>query len=124
MRKAPATINKKAAIAWCIYDWAVSAFPVIITTFVFATYFTEKIAINKIIGTAQWGDTIAIAGLIIAIVSPILGAIADNDGRRKPWLAFFTLCATVAAAMLWYAKTFAFIPALDFKLGGHRYYWA
>lgn len=97
MRKAP-------LFAWAIFDWANSAFPTIITTFVFATYFSEKVAINKIIGSSQWGKAIGIASLFIAILSPILGAIADNEGRRKPWLAFFSLLCIVATALLWYAK--------------------
>ncbi len=88
-------------LAWFFYDWANSAFPSIITTFVFATYFTEKVAVNKIIGTAQWGDAIAIAGILIAILSPLLGAIADNEGRRKPWLAVFSIITIIAAALLW-----------------------
>ena len=49
------TASKKQIISWAIFDWANSAFPTVIITFVFATYFTEKIAINKIVGTSQWG---------------------------------------------------------------------
>ena len=96
--------SKSAIIAWASFDWANSAFPAIITTFVFSTYFTQAIAKNKILGTAQWGDTIALAGLLIAILSPILGAIADYEGRKKPWLAFFSLLCITASALLWFAK--------------------
>ena len=94
--------SKKGIIAWCVYDWANSAFPTIIMTFVFATYFTKSVAKNTIIGTAQWGHAVAIAALIIGISSPIFGAIADHEGRRKPWLAFFTILCVIASAMLWY----------------------
>ncbi|WP_423063266.1 hypothetical protein [Candidiatus Paracoxiella cheracis] len=45
--------SKREIIAWCIYDWANSAFPTLILTFIFSTYFTEKIAINEIVGTSQ-----------------------------------------------------------------------
>jgi UMF1 family MFS transporter len=96
--------SKKSIIAWCIYDWGNSAFPTIILTFVFAAYFTGKVAINKIIGTAQWADAVAIAGLIIALSSPLLGAVADNEGRRKPWIAIFATLVIISAALLWFAK--------------------
>lgn len=92
-----------AMFSWCFFDWANSAFASIITTFIFATYFTGAIAKNKIIGTQQWGDAIALAGITIALISPILGAIADNEGRRKPWLAAFSLLAIFASFMLWFS---------------------
>lgn len=91
----------KTFFPWALYDWANSAFPTLITTFIFSTYFTEKVAINKIVGTHQWGDAIALAGLIIAITSPVFGAIADHEGRRKPWLFIFTLLCIVGSALLW-----------------------
>ena len=94
----------RSIFSWCLFDWANSAFPSIVTTFIFAAYFTEKVAANKIIGTSLWGDAIAIAGLLIAIVSPPLGAIADNSGRRKPWIGFFSLLCVISCAGLWFAE--------------------
>lgn len=99
-----ATHSKKAIIAWCFYDWAAASFSTVITTFIFATYFTQKIATDVISGTTQWGNAIALAGLIVAILSPFFGTVADYQGRRKPWLAICTLMAICAAALLWYAK--------------------
>lgn len=90
-------------IGWFFYDWANSAYPSIVITFIFATYFTKNIAANPILGTAQWGDAIAIAGIIIALLSPILGAIADYEGRRKPWLLACTLLNVFASTMLWFS---------------------
>ncbi len=95
--------SKKAIIAWCLFDWANSAFPAVVLTFVFATYFTQAIASNKIVGTAEWGNMIAIAGITIAILSPIFGAIADHEGRRKPWIAVFALFAILSSMLLWFA---------------------
>jgi MFS transporter, UMF1 family len=59
------------------------------------------VAANEIDGTAQWGFAIALSGLVIAILSPMLGAIADVGGRRKPWLAAFTGLAALVIALLW-----------------------
>ncbi|MEE9451274.1 MAG: MFS transporter [Gammaproteobacteria bacterium] len=96
--------NKKSIIAWCFYDWANSSFFTVVLTFVFATYFTETIAPDPIIGTSMWGNMIAISGLIIAFLSPILGAISDHEGRRKRWIFLFTALAVVASALLWFAQ--------------------
>ncbi len=94
----------KSLFSWCLFDWANSAYSSIVITFIFSTYFTQGIAANKILGTKQWGDAMALAGIIIALVSPLLGAIADNEGRRKPWLALFSITTIVASAALWYSK--------------------
>lgn len=91
-------------IAWSFYDWANAAFPTIIRTFVFASFFTQSIALNPIQGTQQWGYALALSGLIVAILSPFLGAIADQEGRRKPWIAFFTLLTIISSTLLWFSK--------------------
>ncbi|MBT7956540.1 MAG: MFS transporter [Rhodospirillaceae bacterium] len=95
----PAT--KKGLIAWCLYDWANSAFPTVVITFVFAAYFTKGVAKDVVTGTAQWGWAMSISALGVAIIAPILGSIADKGGRRKPWLFVFTVLTIIASALLW-----------------------
>lgn len=95
--------NKKVLVAWCFFDWASSAFPIIVTTFIFATYFTSHVASNEIRGTYQWANATALAGIIIAFASPIFGAIADHRGHHKRWLFFFTAICVIASALLWFA---------------------
>jgi UMF1 family MFS transporter len=97
-----APFDRRAVAAWCLYDWANSAFPSVITTFVFATYFTQAVAPDPVTGTAWWGHAQAVAGLAIAILSPVLGSIADLTGRRKAWLAAFSVINVLAVAVLWY----------------------
>ena len=70
--------DRKGIISWAIYDWANSAFPTVVITFVFATYFTQGIAANKILGTSQWGYTMSLSAMVVAILSPVFGAIADQ----------------------------------------------
>lgn len=98
-------MNRKAGtrgiIGWCLYDWANSAFPTLISTFVFATYFTQAVAENPNRGSEDWGFATGIAALAIALTAPVLGAIADRGGRRKPWLAVLTLIGAAATAALW-----------------------
>ena len=96
--------SRRGQIAWAFYDWANSAFPTVIVTFIFATYFTKGIAENEITGTSQWGYAMSLSALAVAAVTPVLGAIADKTGRRKPWLMAFTLLAVVCSALLWFAQ--------------------
>ncbi len=95
---------RRGLFGWCLYDWANSAFPTVITTFVFSAYFTKAIAADEISGTAQWGIAISLSGLFVALLSPCLGAIADHGGRRKPWMFVLTLLCVVASALLWLAR--------------------
>jgi len=95
---------RRGLFGWCLYDWANSAFPTVIITFVFSAYFTKAIAADEISGTAQWGIAISLSGLFVALLSPFLGAIADHGGRRKPWMFVLTLLCVVASALLWLAR--------------------
>ncbi len=87
--------------AWCLYDWANSAFPTVIVTFVFAAYFTKGVAADEVSGTALWGQAIGWSALIVALISPIVGAVADHTGPRKPWLLVATIGCVIASAALW-----------------------
>jgi UMF1 family MFS transporter len=95
-------VKRSVVSSWCLYDWASSAFPAVITTFVFATYFTKAVAPDPISGTAMWGHAASLAGLAIALHGPVLGAVADHGGRQKPYLAFFTGIAALACAAMWF----------------------
>jgi len=90
-------------ISWCIYGWASDTFPILITTFVFSTYFIGQMAPDKILGTYLWAKASTIAGLIIALTGPLFGAIADQGGNHKHWLGFFTFFCIVSTALLWFA---------------------
>jgi len=112
--------HKKAPVrglfGWCLYDWANSAFPTVITTFVFAAYFTKAVAADEITGTSQWGYAISLSGLAVAVLAPFLGAAADHAGRRKPWIAVFTVLSAAATALLWRAQPDAAFVVLALTL--------
>ena len=97
----PEGADRRGIIAWCLYDWANSAFPTVIVTFVFAAYVTNVIAETPEIGTGQWGLAMGLSGLVIALLSPVLGAIADQNGRRKPWIAVLSLICVAVGGLLW-----------------------
>lgn len=95
------TIPRSAMVAWAAYDWANNGFVTIVQTFIFAAYFTRRVAPDPETGTSYWGMAIGIAGLCVAIAGPVMGATADQAGRRKPWIAAFTSVCIVATAALW-----------------------
>ncbi|MBL6931134.1 MAG: MFS transporter [Rhodospirillales bacterium] len=94
-------VSRRALISWCLYDWANSAFPTVIITFVFATYYTSSVAADKVIGTAHWGYAMSLSALTVAFAAPVFGAIADKGSGRKPWLGFFTALCVILSAALW-----------------------
>lgn len=94
----------RGLFAWCLFDWANSGFPTVIATFVFSAYFAKAVAPSEIIGTGYWGWATSVSALAIAIVSPVLGAIADRAGRRKPWIATLSLLCIAGTAALWFTK--------------------
>lgn len=103
--------NRQGIAAWCFYDWANSAFPTVITTFIFAAYFTQSVAVTPVEGTILWSRTLTVAGLIVAFFSPILGAIADFWGPRKPWLLVFSILCILPTGLLWFIR-----PTQDFVI--------
>jgi len=98
-------------VAWAFYDWANSAVATVITSFVFATYFTRAVAPSPEEGTVLWSHAQSASALAIAVLAPVLGAVADRGGRRKPWLAAFTLLSVVATALMWFV-----LPSPDYVL--------
>ncbi|MGC0390807.1 MULTISPECIES: MFS transporter [Bradyrhizobium] len=105
---------RAAVVSWIFFDWAAQPYFTLITTFVFAPYFATSVAPNPATGQSLWGFAMAAAGLAIALLSPVLGAIADASGRRKPWIAGFGVVLVLASCTLWIGKPgdYAIIPLL------------
>ena len=99
--------NKKAIWAWTMYDWGNSAFATTIMAAVLPIYYSSVAAANlpKYQATANWGFTTSIAALIVAVLSPILGAIADFKGAKKKFMAFFVFLGVIATAFMYFIKT-------------------
>ena len=87
-----------------LFDWAAQPFFTLVTTFVYAPYFATWVAEDVVTGQAWWGYAKAAAGVVIALLSPLLGAIADAAGRRKPWIAAFGALLVIGSAALWWGK--------------------
>lgn len=85
-----------------VYDFANSAFTTLVVTFVYATYFTEAIAPDSNTGTALWSRGITASAIIIALLSPIMGALADRGGSRKVFLLISTVVCIAATVGLFF----------------------
>ena len=94
---------RRALLGWILFDPACQPYFTLITTFIFAPYFASAVAPTPADGQALWGFATGAAGLVIALSSPVLGAVADAAGRRKPWILAFGLMMMAGAATLWYA---------------------
>lgn len=91
-------------MAWAFYDFANSSFATVIQTFVFASYFTQQVAQDESEAQTQWSLALGLAGLLVAFGGPLLGAVADRGGRRKPWIAAFTALPIAATAGMWFVE--------------------
>lgn len=99
-----ATQGWRGRWSWALYDWANSPFTTLVITFVFPAYFQQAIVDDPVAGQALWGQAIAVGGLLVAVLAPILGAVADARGARKPWIFAFTWLCVIASAALWFAE--------------------
>jgi len=96
--------GRPAVVSWIFFDWATQPYFTLITTFVFAPYFANFVAADPASGQALWGFATAAAGLMIALMSPVLGAIADASGRRKPWIAGFGALLVLGSCLMWFGR--------------------
>jgi UMF1 family MFS transporter len=95
--------TKKRVWGWMFFDWASQPYNTLLITFIFAPYFTSAVVGDSVHGQSLWGYTVGIAGLIIAVFAPILGAWSDTTGSRRPWIALFSLMYVVGSFFLWWA---------------------
>ena len=96
--------NKKEVISWSLYDFANQPFTTVIVTFVYGAFFTSVIASDEKIGTLLWTQGIAVSAIIVALLSPFLGALADKGGYRKFFLMSFTWICAIFSILLYFPK--------------------
>lgn len=96
-------VTKRGIVSWMFYDWAAQPFFTVVLTFIFGPYFVSRLVDDPVLGQAAWGYTVTIAGVAIALLSPVLGAIADASGSRKKWIGFFAIIKISALSLLWFA---------------------
>jgi len=83
--------------AWTMYDWANSAFATTVMGAILPTYFSAYIAAGR--SLSLWGYTVAIGSLLAALISPILGAIADFRASKKKFMAIFVALGVISTGL-------------------------
>jgi len=89
--------------SWALFEWARNPYVILVTIYLFAPYFTSHVVGDPVRGQVVWGRINGWSGIATALFAPILGAIADSGGRRKPWIAFFVGVMAPTSWLLWYA---------------------
>ena len=87
-----------------LFDWANQPFQTLIVTFIFAPWFVSEVIGDPVRGQALWGAAAAIGGAIVAILAPLLGAMADRTGARKRWVLAFSIPYVLGCAGFWLAR--------------------
>ncbi|WP_250958554.1 MFS transporter [Rhizobium sp. CG5] len=96
-------VSRRGVWGWMFFDWAAQPFFTVVTTFIFGPYFVSRMTDDPISAQATWSNIATISSVIIAILAPILGSIADESGPRKPWIAFFAAIKIISLCLLWTA---------------------
>lgn len=93
--------STRERFAWCLFDFANSAFNTIVVTFVYAAFFSRVLVGEAARGDVLWSHALTASGLLVAALSPWLGAIADQrSGTRRRFLIAFSALTIVCTALL------------------------
>lgn len=110
------TASKKVIHSWAMYDWANSVYSLVITSTIFPAFYeavtsdgNEQTLIDKVkigpfefVNTALYNYALAIAFVVVALLSPILSSIADYRGNKKQFLQFFCTMGSLACCSLYF----------------------
>lgn len=94
--------TKRRIWGWWAFDWASQPYNTLLLTFIFGPYVNDLLGDGSAAQTA-WGYGVGAAGLLIALLAPFLGAVADLSGRRMPFIWAFSMLYAVGAFGLWFA---------------------
>jgi len=111
----------KGTFSWALWDWASQAFPTVVTSFVFGRYITSEFFAPAGYSleeagqyTAFWlGISGVVAGVLIALIAPIVGRRADTSGRKKFWLMVNTYLFAATIGLMFFVA-----PSSDFFVFG------
>jgi len=109
------TTTSKRIWGWYFFDWASQPYSTLLLTFIFGPYFAQAAADTFMVhgmeaeaaraeAQAYWGYGLAVAGVCIAVLAPVLGAVADGTGRRLPWIWLFSTFYVIGSGALWWTS--------------------
>ncbi|PRY21210.1 UMF1 family MFS transporter [Aliiruegeria haliotis] len=94
--------HRKRIWGWFFFDWASQPYNTLLLTFIFAPYIKELFS-DGAAAQAAWGYTVGAAGVVIALLAPFLGAMADKGGHRIAWIRVFSVLYVLGAGGVWLA---------------------
>lgn len=95
--------DARGRLSWALFEFARSPYLSLVYIFVFPPYFAATIVGDPVKGQAMWGLANTIGGFIVALLAPMIGAVSDRTGARKPWLASVVFVMALACVSLWWA---------------------
>lgn len=96
--------EKFRVFIWSLFDFANTSYSIVVVTFLYAVYFKQTVARGEAIGDFYWSIGTSISMLITAVISPVLGAVADYSTGKKRFLLFFTLLCIIATSLLYFVN--------------------
>jgi MFS transporter, UMF1 family len=102
--------------SWALFDFANTAFYVLILTVGYPLYFKEIVAGSSQQSDLLWGSSFSISMIIVALLSPILGAVADYGAGKKRFLGMFTALCILATAFLFYVHAGMIVAGMVFLI--------
>lgn len=112
--------HKRAIRAWTMYDWANSTFATTIAAAVLPVYYSTVASKNlqPHEATSNWAFTTTIALVLVALLGPILGAMADFSGAKKRFMSVFVIVGVTGTALLYLVKSGDWLMASVFYIIG------
>jgi len=95
--------DRRGQISWALFEFARSPYISLVYVFVFPPYFANVVIGDPVRGQEAWSLANTIVGICVALLAPLLGAISDRTGPRKPWLATVALIMSASCMALWFA---------------------
>jgi UMF1 family MFS transporter len=96
--------EKFGVFIWTLFDFANTSYSIVVVTFLYAVYFKQTVVDGKAVGDLYWSIGTSVSMLITALISPVLGAIADYSAGKKRFLLFFTLACIISTCLLFFVN--------------------
>lgn len=99
----PEKPSRAAIFGWMMFDWAAQPFFTVVITFIFSPYFVSRMVADPDQGQQYWSNINVVSSIIIALLAPVMGAVADASGYKKRWIGAFAVVKIVSLLLLWQA---------------------
>jgi UMF1 family MFS transporter len=93
----------RGQLSWALFEFARSPYISLVYVFVFPPYFANVVIGDPVRGQEAWSLANTIVGVCVALLAPLIGAISDRTGPRKPWLAAIAFVMSACCIALWFA---------------------